>query len=362
MTGKIKDVRLGISAGDINGVGIELLLKAYQYDPLFNQATPVLFADKWVLDAWIKILDITDFEYNLITSAEKAKSGMLNVLPIQGNKFELQIGQSKEESGAYALLSLQKAMEVIMNGGVQNLLTLPINKHNIQSGEFNFPGHTDYLAKQFGSEEYMMILVGDNLRVGVLTGHIPISEVSSRITKSHLEKTINVFHHSLQNDFRIRKPKIAVLGLNPHSGDQGLIGKEEQEVIEPVIRSFIDQGMLVYGPFPADGFFGSDKSGQFDGVLAMYHDQGLIPFKQVAFEDGVNYTAGLPIVRTSPDHGTAYDIAGKGTATIDSLVHAIYLNSTIYFNRLEFRELSKDPLQFTNFRREKFSIGIPNLK
>lgn len=362
MSGGSKEVRLGISAGDVNGVGVELLLKAYRNEALFNQATPVLFADPWVVDFWIKQEDAGEFTYRVIKDPEEAKPGVLNLLPPNGKKFDLQIGQSSTDAGEYALLSLQTAVANIMNGKITNLLTLPINKHNIQSEAFSFPGHTEYLASEFVVEEYMMILAGENLKVGVLTGHIPVSKVAENITRPHLEKTLNIFIHSLQVDFMIRKPRIAVLGLNPHSGDQGLIGKEEQEIIEPVVKSFLDKGMLVYGPFAADGFFGTGKFRQFDGVLAMYHDQGLIPFKQLAFEDGVNYTAGLPAVRTSPDHGTAYNIAGKGIASIDSLVHAIYLNTKIYFNRLEYYELNKEPLEYTNFKREKFSIGVPNLK
>lgn len=362
MRDKAREILLGISVGDVNGVGLELLLEAYSNPYLFEQSTPVLFADPWVVNAWKSILDLQDFEYNKIGKVSDAKPGVLNVLPIDGGKFELEVGKSTPEAGAFAFRSLEAVLHSISRGEVQNLLTLPINKHNIQSDDFQFAGHTDYLASAFGTQDHMMILAGEELRVGVLTGHIPVSEVAKNITQERLEKVINIFLHSLQLDFKITKPKIAVLGLNPHSGDHGLIGKEEQEVIEPVVQKFLDNGDLIYGPFAADGFFGTNKFREFDGILAMYHDQGLIPFKQLAFEDGVNYTAGLPMVRTSPDHGTAYDLAGKRIASIQSLVHAIYLNTKIYENRLEHLDLTKDPLKFTNFKREKFSIGVPNLK
>ena len=357
------ETRLGFSIGDVNGIGPEVLLKAFSNEVLFNHCTPVVYGSSSVLKFYMEELNIeTEMDIYSVTSAKQAKAGRLNVVDVQGADYKAQPGSPSKESGALALNSLLAAVEAVKNGEIENLVTLPIDKNTIQSETFNFAGHTDFLASTFTTEEYMMILCNDDLRVGIVSGHVPITEVSKAVNPENLKTKIDTLLHSLRFDFGVRKPKLAVLGLNPHSGDNGLIGKEEQEVIIPVIQSYIEAGELVYGPYAADGFFGSGSFEQFDAILAMYHDQGLIPFKQIAFKDGVNYTAGLPIVRTSPDHGTAYDIAGKGVADADSLVAAIFATKTIYRNRLEYNELNKSPLGFKVHRKEKFSIGVPNLK
>lgn len=329
---------------------------------MFKYCTPVLYANKYVVDYYKKALDLEDLDVHTITDTKQCKSDCINLKTIEGIKVEIEPGKSTETSGAFAVASLKAAVDDIMNGQCTNLVTLPLNKHNIQSEEFSFPGHTSYLAQTFESENYMMLLVSDEMKVGVVTDHIPLQDVSKHLSTELISNKIEALHETLEIDFGIRKPNIAVLGLNPHSGDNGLIGSEEKDIIQPAIQSHIDQGRTVFGPYPADGFFGSQMHHQFDAVLAMYHDQGLIPFKQVAFDSGVNYTAGLPIIRTSPDHGTAYDIAGQNKASHTSLMNAIFLNNQLYRQRIENLALKKDKLPFKSHRRERFSIGVPNLK
>lgn len=355
------ETKLGFTLGDAHGVGMEIMLKAFSSEYLFNHCIPVLYGSKAVFEHYAGLLDMEHMRYNLVKDAGDAKPGVINLKDV-GSINELNPGTPSTESGALALKALQEAVEDVKQGAITNLVTLPIDKNTIQSDDFKFAGHTDYLADAFESDEYMMILTNDNLRVGMVTGHIPITKVAQSITPEVLTKKIDILLSSLRFDYAIRKPKIAVLGLNPHSGDNGLIGDEEQEVIAPVIKDFVDKGELVFGPYPADGFFGTQSYEDFDAVLAMYHDQGLVPFKQLAFSTGVNYTAGLPIVRTSPDHGTAYDIAGKNKADASSLVSAVFEAKKIYNNRLEYNELNKNPLAFKSHRKEKFSIGVPNLK
>ncbi|MBI1305243.1 MAG: 4-hydroxythreonine-4-phosphate dehydrogenase PdxA [Bacteroidetes bacterium] len=353
--------KVGITIGDVNGISVEILLKAFTNPYLLNNCTPVVYGHINALKFYQKHLDSHGIEFNLITKAEDAVVNSVNVINVVDN-VRVIIGQAETEAGKLAVTALKRALQDILEGKIQNLVTLPIDKSVCYSDDFPFEGHTDFLASSFETEDYMMLLVSDSLKIGVVTGHIPISEVSKRLNKDLLTQKIEILKSSLIRDFSISKPRIAVLGLNPHAGDHGVIGDEEQKIIKPVIEEFINSGDLVYGPFPADGFFGSDAFEQYDAVLAMYHDQGLIPFKQMAFHDGVNYTAGLPIVRTSPDHGTAFNIAGKGIASAESLVNSIFLQKKIYKNRIEYLELTKDPLPFTKHRREKFSIGVPNLK
>ncbi len=357
-----KNTKLGFTLGDANGIGLEVMLKAFSSEYLFKHCTPVLYGTKSVLDYYIDSLELTELSYHLIQDTKDCVSDKINLKEVNSPEFEVRSGHPSKESGALALAALLAAVEDVKNGQIENLITLPIDKSTIQSESFDFAGHTDFLAQTFETEKYMMILTSENLRVGVVTGHIPLNEVSKKLSKELIISKIEILLESLRFDFGINKPKIAVLGLNPHSGDNGLIGSEEVDVITPAVEEFTNKGELVFGPYAADGFFGTKAYEQFDAVLAMYHDQGLIPFKQLAFHDGVNYTAGLPIVRTSPDHGTAYDIAGKGIADITSLVSAIFEAKNIYCSRLEYNELNKDPLAFRSHRKEKFSIGVPNLK
>ncbi|MFT5513610.1 MAG: 4-hydroxythreonine-4-phosphate dehydrogenase [Bacteroidia bacterium] len=357
-----KETKLGFTIGDANGVGMETMLRAFASPYLFNHCTPVLYGSAEVFTYYCKALGLPDMRYNLITDTADCLPDQINLKQVGGADLEVNPGTPSAESGALALEALNAAIADVKSGQIENLVTLPIDKSTIQSDTFDFAGHTDFLAKSFEVEDYMMILTSDDLRVGVVTGHIPITRVAQSLSQELIEQKIQILLDSLRFDFGVVKPKIAVLGLNPHSGDNGLIGKEETDIIKPAIDTFINQGILVFGPYSADGFFGTQAYKQFDAVLAMYHDQGLIPFKQISFHNGVNYTAGLPIVRTSPDHGTAYDIAGKGTADITSLVSAVFEAKTIYLNRLESNALNKSPLGFKTHRREKFSIGVPNLK
>jgi 4-hydroxythreonine-4-phosphate dehydrogenase len=359
---EFKDTKLGFTLGDANGVGMDTMLRAFSNPYLFKHCTPVLYGSTEVFTHYCKALNLTEMRYNLITDTADCVEGQINLKEVGSSNITILPGTPSSETGALALAAIDAAIEDIKQGQIENLVTLPIDKSTIQSEEFDFAGHTDYLAKSFEVDDYMMILASDELKVGVVTGHIPITQVSSSLSVELISNKIQILIDSLQFDFGVRKPKIAVLGLNPHSGDNGLIGKEELEIIKPAINGFVESGHLVFGPYSADGFFGANGYKQFDAVLAMYHDQGLIPFKQISFHNGVNYTAGLPIVRTSPDHGTAYDIAGKGTADISSLVSAIFEAKKIYLNRLESNDLKKSPLAFKSHRREKFSIGVPNLK
>ena len=258
----------------------------------------------------------------------------------------------KEKTDKYALKSIQAAITDLKNDNIDVLVTAPVNKNNINTAEFSFTGHTEYLAAQFEAKDYMMLLVSNNLRVGLVTGHVPVSKIASSITEKKILSKLRIMKHSLKIDFGIRSPKIAVLGLNPHAGDNGLLGDEEINIIIPAIKKAKDEGMLAFGPYPTDGFFGSGAFSQFDGILAMYHDQGLAPFKSLSFDSGVNFTAGLPIVRTSPDHGTAYDIAGKNIASERSFRESIYLGCDVLRKREEHEELTSNPLKIAKMKRE----------
>jgi 4-hydroxythreonine-4-phosphate dehydrogenase len=324
---------IGISLGDINGIGPEVVLKALADPRILDMMTPVVYGSSKVLGYYRKALKMSHFQYHHMQGP--ALEGQVNVVNCWQEVIEIQMGQSNPEGGKAALLALQKAVEDLKGGRIEGIVTAPINKQNIQSEEFKFPGHTEFFTKAFDTKDSLMLLCSGSLRVGVVTGHVPLQEVPQLITKERVQYKLNILERSLRQDFGIGKPRIAVLGLNPHAGEEGLLGTEEQEVIIPVIQDIKQKGRLVFGPFPADGFFGSGAYQKFDGILAMYHDQGLIPFKTLAFEQGVNYTAGLPIVRTSPDHGTAYDIAGQNIASESSMREALYLACDIARRRNE---------------------------
>ena len=339
-----KKIRLGISVGDINGIGLEVIMKTFSDSRIFDLCIPVVYASSKFAMAYQKALEIKGFSFNFVRPNAKLMPKSANLISCWTEEVDLKLGQDTPEGGAYALKSLTAAVAALKNGEVDALVTAPINKHNIQSEEFNFPGHTEYLAKEFEGGEALMFMVADALRVGVVTGHIPIAEVASAISGEKIAHKIEQISSSLKKDFNIRNPKIAVLGLNPHSGDKGVIGKEDEEVIRPAVKKAFDSGKLVYGPYSADGFFASDTFTQFDAVLAMYHDQGLIPFKTLSFNKGVNFTAGLSVVRTSPDHGTAYDLVGKNEAQESSFREAVYAACKLYKNRLEYNQLNENPL------------------
>ena len=334
---------VGISIGDVNGVGIEVVLKTFEDKRMLDFCTPVLFGSSKIISSHKKILNI-ETNIHEINSIQQIKDGEINLLTIWKEDVMLEIGSATKIGGQYAFKSLNEATKSLKKGEIDLLITAPINKETIQSEEFNFSGHTEFLERNLDGES-LMILMNDFLRIGLITGHIPISKIAESITPELIESKVKILNNSLKQDFNINKPKIAVLGLNPHSGDNGVIGQEENELIKPTITSIHESGIFVYGPYAADGFFGSEAYKQFDGVLAMYHDQGLAPFKALTFGNGVNFTAGLSHVRTSPDHGTAFDISGKGKANSDSFKEAIFTGIKIFKNRNEYKELTQNVLK-----------------
>lgn len=326
---------IGITIGDINGIGPEVTIKALRDNRILNFITPVIYGSSKTLSYYRKALRMDDFNYSHVKEPGQFHFRKVNVVNCWSEMVEINTGTVTPEAGKASFQALQKATEDLKSGLIDAVVTAPINKNNIQSDDFKFAGHTEYFTQQFEAKDSLMFMTSDDLKIGVVTGHIPIKDVSQALTKELVGRKLGIMEQSLRIDFGIKKPRIAVLGLNPHAGEGGLLGKEDMEVIEPVIKEFKHKGKLVFGPFPADGFFGKGDFKKFDGILAMYHDQGLIPFKTLAFENGVNYTAGLSIIRTSPDHGTAYDIAGKNEAQETSMRQAIYLARDIYKNRKE---------------------------
>lgn len=338
-----ENIVLGISVGDINGIGLEVILKTFEDTRMLDFCTPVLFASTKTVSFHRKQYNITT-NYNGVEDASKIIPGKINVVNVWKDNPQIHFGEETKEGGKYAFLSLKGAVEALKRDQIDVLVTAPINKHNIQSDEFKFPGHTDYLAKELEGDA-LMFMVTDTLKVGLLTDHVAVKDVSENITTKLVEDKALKMYNSLVRDFKIRRPKIAVLGMNPHSGDNGLIGKEDQEVLKPVLEKLQDSGKLIYGPYAADSFFGSDNYLKFDAILASYHDQGLIPFKTLSFGRGVNFTAGLSKVRTSPDHGTAFEIAGKGEADHHSFKEAVFTAIKILKNRREYDLIAANPLK-----------------
>ncbi len=340
-----KTIIAGISHGDINGIGYEVIIKALM-DPMINDlCVPVVYGSPKVAAYHRKALNINNFSFNNIRSAEEANHRKANMINCLDDNIRVELGKSTPQGGEAAFTSLERAVEDLKNGKINVLVTAPIDKKNIQSEKFSFNGHTEYLKSKLGVEEVLMFMISENMRIGVATAHIPLKKVSEIISTELLVKKIRLMHQSLILDFGIRKPRIAVLGLNPHAGDNTLLGTEETEVIIPAMKQTEKENILTFGPFPADGFFGAGSFTKFDGILAMYHDQGLTPFKALSFESGVNFTAGLPFVRTSPVHGTAFSIAGKGEASENSFRQAIYLACNIYRNRQMYNEIAQNPLK-----------------
>ncbi|WP_221391761.1 4-hydroxythreonine-4-phosphate dehydrogenase PdxA [Dyadobacter sp. NIV53] len=336
---------IGITLGDYNGIGPEVILKALEGNQLAKLCTPIIYGSLRVLNQYRNILEIKDWTLHGIQKPEQANPKLTNVITCwHDHQTEAAPGKITNEAGQGSLSSLKRAVDDLKAGKLSAIVTGPINKDNIQSEEFKFPGHTEYFASEFAVEDALMFMVSGDLRVGVLTGHIPLNQVTSQITPEKLSAKIEQMLKSLKDDFGIKKPRLAVLGLNPHAGENGLLGNEEIDIIQPVVKYFKEKGNLVVGPFPADGFFAAGTYKKYDAVLAMYHDQGLIPFKTLAFNEGVNFTAGLPIVRTSPDHGTAYNIAGKNEASPGSLLQAIYLACDVSRFRIENTENEKNAL------------------
>lgn len=339
-----QSVKVGISVGDINGVGMEVIMKTLKDNRVLDNVTAVVYGSGRLASYYKKALDYTQFNFVKVNSVDEVKINKPNLVSVWEDEMKITMGESTEEGGAYALKSLEAATADLAAGKIDVLVTAPINKNNIQSEGFNFPGHTEYLTKYANAEESLMLMVDDNLRVGVATNHIPLKEVSEAITKELIVAKVRLMAAALEKDFGIVKPRIAVLGLNPHAGDNGLLGAEEEEIIIPALESLNSEGIMAYGPYPADGLFGSGNYNKFDGILAMYHDQGLVPFKALSGGNGVNFTAGLPIVRTSPDHGTAFDIVGKDIASEASFRKAIYTAVDIFNNRKHYKEIMANPL------------------
>jgi len=345
--GKEHPIRIGISIGDINGIGPEVIIKALSDPRLLLDCTPIIYGSTKALSHHKKLLENNDFMYQSCKTAEEAKNRKINVVNLSEEEIIFDLGKPTEMGGKYAFQSLEAATQDLASGKIDVLVTAPISKEAMAKSGFQFPGHTEYLANMAGQPEALMVMVSGSLRVALVTSHIALKEVSTTLTKEKIVQKIQAFEKSLRKDFGIIRPKIAVFGVNPHAGENGKMGTEEQEVILPAINQVKNDNILAYGPFPADGFFGSNARMYYDGVLAMYHDQGLAAFKALAFEDGVNFTAGLPIVRTSPDHGTAYDIVGQNTASGQSMLSAIYLAMDIFKNNQQLKEMNANPLAIT---------------
>lgn len=348
-----KNLKVGISIGDINGIGLEVIIKTLSDSEIYKYCTPIVYGHTKVASFHRKAAGINEFVFQVINDAESAHAGKPNMINCWEEDVKIELGVSNETGGKYALLSLEKATADLVAGKIDALVTAPINKHNIQSEAFKFPGHTEYIQEKAGGKDSLMFLVSEDLKVGVVTGHVPVKDIVKGVTKEAILSKLKLMNESLKKDFWIEKPKIAVLGLNPHAGDNGLLGSEEIEVISPAIEEAFNEGIFAFGPFPADGFFGNQTFAKFDAVLAMYHDQGLIPFKAASFNRGINFTAGLNVVRTSPDHGTGYDIAGKNMASPTSFREALFLAMHIVRQRKEQEELSKNPLLFSKISKDR---------
>ncbi|HTQ28951.1 MAG TPA: 4-hydroxythreonine-4-phosphate dehydrogenase PdxA [Puia sp.] len=335
---------IGITVGDLNGIGTELIIKTFSDHRVLELCTPVVYGSNKLINFYRKSIPELNFNYQNTREYNRISPKQLNIYNCWEEEVSITPGQLTETGGKYAVRSLVAAVEALKDKKIQGLVTAPIHKKNTQSAEFRFTGHTPYLKHVFGVNDVLMLMAAEGFRVGLVTEHVPVSEIARLITREAILSKLNIFKDSLIRDFGIDKPRIAVLGLNPHAGDEGLIGKEEEEIIKPAIKDAKHQ-MMVFGPFSADGFFARNQQQKFDGVLAMYHDQGLIPFKSLASAEGINYTAGLPAVRTSPDHGTAFDIAGKNKADQSSFLSAIYACLDIIQQRREFEENRKNPLK-----------------
>jgi 4-hydroxythreonine-4-phosphate dehydrogenase len=336
---------IGLTCGDVNGIGLELIIKTVSDNRLLEICTPVIFANNKVLNFYRKGLTEMNFNFSATRDITRINHKQINLYSCWEEEVAITPGTLNETGGKYAVMSLVAAVQALKEGKIDGLVTAPIHKKNTQSPAFDFTGHTPYLKNIFGVNDVVMFMVAENMRVGVVTEHVPVKEIAQHITKEKIISKLNIIHNSLKKDFGIDKPKIAVLGLNPHAGDEGLIGKEDEEIIRPAIKEAKQKDIFCFGPYPADAFFARGHHEKFDAVLAMYHDQGLIPFKSLAIGEGVNYTAGINSVRTSPDHGVAFDIAGKGKADEASLRAAIFAAVDIFYSRRDFAENRKNPLR-----------------
>jgi 4-hydroxythreonine-4-phosphate dehydrogenase len=349
---------IGITTGDVNSISVEVIIKTLADSRINDYCVPVVYGSPKVMSYWKKQLGFGEFNLHIAKSFDQIHLKKSNILVCWEEEIEIKPGEITEQAGKYAFKSLEMATRDAKDGKIDALVTGPLNKQNVNSASLPFTGHTEYLAQQAGTQDFIMMLLSTDIKVGLVTGHVPVSEIASKINKELILKKLRTMQKSLQKDFSITKPKIALLGLNPHAGDNGLLGKEDKEIIAEAVKQAQAENIVAYGPYSADGFFGSRQFHQFDAVLAMYHDQGLIPFKYLAFDDGVNYTAGLPFVRTSPDHGTAYAIAGKNQASETSFRNALYTAIDIVRTRNENIELKTNPLPFTQHRKERFRLDF----
>lgn len=350
-------IKIGITHGDINGIGYEVILKMLDDNRILELCTPIIYGSAKIAAFYRKALGMQQQQLHQIINVAEARDGAVNIINVVGEECKVEPGQSTKEAGAAAFAALEKAVQDVSAGALDAIVTAPINKDNIQSDLFTFPGHTEYLEASVGGKA-LMVLFNRDIRVALVTTHLPISKIAENITAERIVEKLKIFSDSLRSDFAIVHPRIAVLALNPHAGENGLLGSEEQDVIIPAITAAKEQGVECYGPYAADGFFGSGLFKHFDGILAMYHDQGLAPFKTMAMDSGVNFTAGLPIVRTSPDHGTGYDIAGEGKASEQSMREALYAAIDIARNRERYKEMTANPLRKQYFDKSKDNVVL----
>jgi len=336
-------IKVGISVGDLNGIGAEIIIKTFEDNRILEFCTPVIFASIKTM-SFFKTHFNSSINFNSVNNLDQLKDDKVNVFNVWNEPIKIEFGKEDNEKGKYAIKSLEAAVKSLKENTTDVLVTAPINKHNIQSETFNFPGHTDYLAQKLEGDS-LMFMVTEHLKVGLLTDHVPVKDITEHITEELINNKIDLIYNSLIKDFKINKPRIAVLGINPHAGDNGVIGKEDDNILKPTLEKIKNSGKLVYGPYSADSFFGSDNYKNFHAVIASYHDQGLIPFKTITFGEGVNFTAGLSKVRTSPDHGTAYEIAGKNIADATSFKEAVFTAIKIFRNREEHSIYAKSPLK-----------------
>lgn len=351
------NLKIGITHGDINGIGYEVILKMLDDNRILELCTPIIYGSAKIVSFYRKALGMQQQQMCQIKDASEAREGAVNIINVVGEDCKVEPGQSTKEAGAAAFASLEKAVQDVSSGKIAAIVTAPINKDNIQGELFTFPGHTEYLESSVGGKA-LMILFNRDMRVALVTTHLPLSKISENVTAERIVEKLDIFKKSLCRDFGIVYPRIAVLSLNPHAGENGLLGTEEQDVIAPAIKTAQEQGIECYGPYAADGFFGAGQFAHFDGILAMYHDQGLAPFKALAMDGGVNYTAGLPVVRTSPAHGTGYDIAGQGVASEQSMREALYAAIDVARNRELYEEMTANPLRKQYFDKSKDNVVL----
>lgn len=350
---------IGITQGDTNGIGYEVIIKALADARMLESCIPVVYGSSRFFGIYKKLVPDTDqLVTNVINSVEDARPKRINIINAVPDNLSIEMGQPSNDGSKAALLALEAAVNDAKRGAIDAIVTAPINKHNIASLGFGFPGHTEYFISCFGVEDGLMLLCSENLRIGIATNHLPLSKVGGALNKDLIVNKLRLMNSSLIRDFGLDRPKIAVLSLNPHAGDGGTLGTEETDVIIPAVNAANEESILAFGPYPPDGFFGTFSQRKFDGVLAMYHDQGLIPFKTLAFDSGVNFTTGLPIVRTSPDHGTGYDIAGKGIAHPGSMMSAIFCAIDLVNNRRQYDKISANPLEIKHFEGPKYERTI----